>query len=334
MAKRKRLTPPDPVKLAAPETKGLVAPLPSSRPPIADLAAASADAAAVEELSRELQKARAEGRMIVSVPLDRVDLTHLIRDRVVSDEADLAALMQSLSERGQQTPVELVDLGDGRFGLISGWRRCQALTRLFETTQDTRFATVQGLLRQPKDAGDAYRAMVEENELRVGLSYFERARVVAKSVEQGAFPDAQSALRGLFPTASKAKRSKIGSFLTVVSELGHALRFPARLAERPGLTLSRALEADPALAGRIEEVLDDAAPETAEAEAALIAAQIKEQSLKRPIETKSEPNRPRAGRVFQADGIELIQRGDGALTLQGRKVTPELRDKLIAWLRS
>ena len=45
---------------------------------------------------------------------------------------------------------------------------------------------------------DAYVAMVEENEIRVGLSFYERARIAAKSVEAGVYPDDRAALRALF----------------------------------------------------------------------------------------------------------------------------------------
>lgn len=331
MAKRKRLTPPDPSRLMAPEVKEMTTPLPSHRPPIADLAGASADAAAVEELAGELTRARAEGRMIVSVPLDQIDLDHLVRDRVTADPDELTALMESLKARGQQTPVELEALPDGRYGLISGWRRCQALRALFETTGDPRFADVQGLLRRPEDAAEAYQAMVEENELRVGLSYYERARIAAKAVERGAFPDTGAALQGLFPTASRAKRSKIGAFLRIAGALDGVLRFPHRLAERPGLILSRALESNPDLAGRIATDLAADPPETPEAEVRRLL-----QAVPKPTPKTAAAPSPaaRPGCAYSGDGIELIQHGNGHLTLQGRKVTAEFRAQLVDWLRN
>ena len=67
--------------------------------------------------------------------------------------------------------------------------------------------------------------MIEENEIRLGLSYFERARIVVKLVEQGVFGTGRAALQTLFRSASRAKRSKIGSFLPVVRRLEDVLRF-------------------------------------------------------------------------------------------------------------
>ena len=100
-----------------------------------------------------------------------------MRDRIAVAPDDLAALTESLRARGQQTPIEVVDLGGGQYGLISGWRRISALRALLDETGEAQFATVLALLRQPADASAAYVAMVEENEIRIGLSYYERARL-------------------------------------------------------------------------------------------------------------------------------------------------------------
>ena len=51
--------------------------------------------------------------------------------------------------------------------------------------------------------------MVEENEIRADLSFFERARIVRRAVEGGVFGSEKQALQSLFSAASYAKRSKI-----------------------------------------------------------------------------------------------------------------------------
>jgi len=134
MAKRKRLTPANPMFLEpAPETKSAVS-VPS-RAPIADVAREASATAAAEELARQRDQDRAEGRMVIAVSLSEIRRDHLTRDRIPTvDEEEMTALVESLRARGQQTPVDLVDLypnRDGpRYGLISGWRRCLALERL------------------------------------------------------------------------------------------------------------------------------------------------------------------------------------------------------------
>lgn len=280
MAKRKRLTPAQPEYLgAAPgevpvgiETK-MMFPLGIARPspPIAQVAGASAVSAALQELSDEFRAARDEGRLVQALPLDAIDADYLVRDRLLAGEEDMAPLVESLRNRGQQTPIEVVDLGLGRFGLISGWRRLSALQRLLQDTGEDRFSRIQALLRRPESASAAYLAMVEENEIRVGLSYYERARIVARAAEQGVFVNEAAALRGLFASASRAKRSKIGSFLPLYHRLDGSLRFPSAIPERLGLALSKALGADPELAHGLAARLRKYAPESAVAEQALLS---------------------------------------------------------------
>jgi hypothetical protein len=163
--------------------------------------------------------------------------------------------------------------------------------------------------------------MVEENEIRVGLSYYERARVVVKTVEAGVYPEDYAALNALFATASKARRSKIGSFMTVVRDLGDVLRFPEALAEAPGLRVVKFLRTrkGPEI---LRAALAEAAPETAEAERA---------TLLEAMAGKAKPER-RAGEEI-APGV-LLNHRKGGLLLSGEGVTPDLTDKLRAWLRA
>ena len=155
------------------------------------------------------------------------------------------------------------------YGLISGWRRLQALKALHAETGEPRFATVQALVRRPETAADAYVTMVEENEIRLGLSHYERARVAALATARGVFESEKAALLALFATASRPKRSRIRAFLEIYHALDGVLRFPAALPERLGLALVERLRAG---AGpRIAAALAAAAPATAEAELALLA---------------------------------------------------------------
>ena len=197
--------------------------LPTRRPPIAEVAGEAAATSALQEMAERFERARAEGRMIQPLALETVESDYLVRDRLGIEEEAQEALKASIRARGQQVPVEVVALECGRYGLISGWRRLAALRALHAETGDPAFETVLAILRRPADAADSYVAMVEENELRVGLSYYERARIVSRAVEAGVYPDRTAALRGLFATASRARRSKIGSFLTIHAALDGTL---------------------------------------------------------------------------------------------------------------
>ena len=98
-------------------------------------------------------------------------------------------------------------------------------------------------MRRPETAADAYVAMVEENEIRLGLSQYERARVAALATERGVFESEKAALLALFATASRPKRSRIRAFLELYHALDGTLRFPAALPERLGLALVERLRA-------------------------------------------------------------------------------------------
>lgn len=330
MAKRMRLTPPQETFLApAPlENKALNGPFGSvsrNAAPIAQMAGDAATAAALREVSEELQSARAEGRLIQQVPLAAIEVDHLLRDRIHHDDDDMASLRESLRARGQQTPIDLVDLGAGRYGLISGWRRLMALGDLYAETGEARFSTVQALLRRPDGSQDAYLAMVEENEIRVALGHYERGRIAAKAAEAGVYPDVQTALRHLFSSASRAKRSKIGTFVTIYHQMDGALRFPAALSERLGLALAAALEADAGLGPRLAQMLGKAAPQSPADEQALLARALRPTKAARLPKGQSE--------VMPGVWLQVAGKGHAArYTLSGPGLGADFGATLADWL--
>ena len=342
MAKRKRLPDIDAKALQAPErapeTKSIFPSFPDGvaprrKAPIADMAGAASATAALEEVADELRAAREGGRLLQALPLEQIDPDYLVRDRVVEDDEAMSALIESLRARGQQTPIEVVPLKNGRFGLISGSRRLRALKALRKETGDARFGTVLAIERRLEGAAQAYQAMVEENEIRADLCFYERARIVARAVEQHVYPTPKAALQGLFRAVPRARRSKIGSFLPIVAALDGVLRHPAAMGERLGLRLSKALRADPTLAARLRTALHTASPKDGAAEMAVIAEVLSEagkkpekQSLTQPSETDSA--------LKIAPGIELIDGGAKGVTLRGEKVDADFRARLIAWLES
>lgn len=318
MAKRKRLNP-----VAAFTTQ--TGPAAATRAPIADVARDAAASAALYDLVGEMERARAEGRLLLSLALDDIESGHLLRDRLAASVQDdeMIALIASIRARGQQVPIEVSDLGEGqhpRYGLISGWRRLAAIQALRAETGEPRFDVIQAVLRRPDGAADAYVAMVEENEIRVGLSYYERARVAARSAEAGVFDDIASAIAALFASASKAKRSKIGSFVRIYQELDAVLRWPAALPERLGLKLAQTLALGQGAA--VRDALNAGKPEDAAAEQAVLA---------KALAPAAAPRAPHAPQI--APGITLKRKGQ-ALTLSGPGITPELEAALTEWLQA
>ena len=55
-------------------------------------------------MASAMEAARAEGRLVQRLPLDAIEDDHLIRDRVIGDPDEMAALKDSLRARGQRSP--------------------------------------------------------------------------------------------------------------------------------------------------------------------------------------------------------------------------------------
>jgi len=280
MAKRKRLSPamltPD-APIPAPEVK-------SVRPPIADVAGDAAATGALMELSDKISTARQEGRWIEQIPLDAIKTDYLVRDRVDVDAEEMAALKDSLRANGQQTAIEVVPHGTGTFGLISGWRR---LTALRELSLEGGLETVLAIIRQP----------------------YERGRIVARAVDEGAYASDKEALTGLFGSVPRAKRSKIGSFVRIVRALDSDLRFPTALSEKSGLALAQALASDDGFAQRLRRKLTDADTHTAAAEQGVIADMIAGPQKAKPAAAPES--------VMITGGLSYVAHPNGRMVLQG-----------------
>jgi ParB family chromosome partitioning protein len=346
MAKRKRLTPPlypqDPSSATTevpaggpPEDKSMFpsyplgvaltststsrsAPAPS-RSPIAQVAGDAAAQSGLDELADEMYSIRAGGRLVTLLALSDIAEDHMVRDRMVNDLDEMASLKASLIARGQQTPVEVVALEQGGYGLISGWRRLHAFRALHEETGEDRFGKIQALVKPIDSVSDGYIAMVEENEIRSDLSFYERAHLVAEAVQLGIYPTTARAISILFANAPSAKRSKIGSFVKLHKALGGALQFPATIPERLGLTLANLIEQDPAVAVRLKDVLRKTPPKDARAERAAL-----ERALRKTGDAPAAP-------VDIIPGVRLETR-KGRAVLSGKGVTEDLQRDLRSWL--
>ncbi len=275
MAKRKRLAVPKEPFSPELETQ-LSDPVPRVRMPIAEVAGDISGRAALEEVAQEMTLAENEGRVVKRLPIAEIGMQRLARDRMHLDDAEMEALKASLSTRGQQTPVDVVRAGGGH-ELISGYRRLMALKAIGETH-------VLALVKNPSGAIEAYQAMVEENEVRADLSFYERANIAIVCAEQGVYKSPRAAVEGLFAHAPAAKRSKIAKFLVIREKLGRALQFPTAIPEKLGLALAQALEKDAKLGSRIIDALRKTPPETAASE-----RQTLERALKKQLPLKTKP---------------------------------------------
>jgi ParB family chromosome partitioning protein len=320
MAKRKRLGSFQMVGEEEPFAAALM-------PPVARIAADTATQAALEELAAELRQARDSGRMVLDLPLPSVKATHLQRDRMHIDPEEMASLKASIRDRGQQMPIEVVALPNGQYGLISGARRLAALTALHAETSDNRFEAVKALLRPFDDASEAYLAMVEENEIRADLSFYERGRLAHEAARLGVFDSAATAVKVLFQHAPAPKRSKILSFVALHQALGDALRFPEAIPEKLGLALVKAIQGNPDRMHQLRDRLKATAPESVLQERAILEAGLRPETapgaLSEAVETEEG----------MSAGIHVKAR-PGRVVLTGRGVTEDFLRDLSDWLQS
>lgn len=334
MAKRRRLTPARPGH----PSSGAA----TLRPPIAQIVGETALTAAFEDVQNELKTAQREGRMVLSLPLEAIQPDYMIRDRQTCSVEDMEALKASLRARGQQMPIEVVALEAGRFGLISGWRRLLALGELLAETGDAQFGEVRALLREPQDVSAAYIAMIEENEIRANLSFYERARIAYLSVQAGVYNSDKQALQTLFSAISFSKRSKVKSFIPIVAALDNVLSHPDQIPEKLGLALSKALTANvtagQGLAGALSRM-----PQTSAAEERMMLERFIADSAE--IETVLEPKQPSTPRAKPQPDVEMsdpyqlapgvmFSARRGRIELEGQAINAGFIERLKEWVRT
>jgi hypothetical protein len=133
-------------------------------------------------VSGTLDAARADGRLLLRLPLEAVEADYLVRDRLVADEEELGHLMASIAEMANQPcrvaerrRVDTADLGlaqsDGAGA--AGPRRAQ-VSALFWPNCAAPTPPPAPMWRWLREW------------IRSGLSYYEQA-VTTKAVEADAF---------------------------------------------------------------------------------------------------------------------------------------------------
>lgn len=357
MARRRQLETPSPEALKEIEA-GIDRDLSRStglRPPIADVVADAArhadplpqadrEAAARDKADAEqLREARDKGLVAVELPIADITADALTRDRIVLDEDEMQELMTSISVNGLRLPIEVFEPLNpedaGRYALVSGFRRLTAIRRLHALSGGKRFQTIPTFIREPGSIANAMVQMIEENEIRSGLSQYERGRAAASAVHEGIFATVDEAVSVLFQNASKAKRSKIRSFALIHEDLGDMLAYATGLNERQCLRLASALRAglaDPMRAA-LEQVGARSAAEEWEALLPFVEqAEDVPQDPARGGRPKAERRVARTGHTRLAKGIS-IEREHGpngyAIRFRGDNVTPDLVDLVMENLR-
>lgn len=140
---------------------------------------ARATGEAYEGLKAEMERAAAEGRLVVEVePAEIVDSAHRDRDERAFSDAAFLELVASIREEGQIAPVALRALPGGGYETVFGHRRVRACRTL---GRKVRAVVLEG------DDKALVRRMLIENAVRRDLSPIEKARAWQRLLASGLF---------------------------------------------------------------------------------------------------------------------------------------------------
>lgn len=213
-----------------------------------------------DALAHEHVRLKKLGLVVDLVPLDAIETTKLVRDRIKGTDMELAELKDSIKELGLSNPIRLEAREDGKYELIQGYRRLAAFRELLADTGDEeRFAAIPAAVSAPGDTiADLYRKMVDENLVRKDISFAEMAML---AIDYAADPlthetDPDKAVKVLFKSASYSKRSYVRSFISMMKHLSGVLAYPAAVPRSLGLALAARLDEDESLLPAIRADLD------------------------------------------------------------------------------
>lgn len=198
------------------------------------------------EEARLLRQALSEGERVVAVHPEKID-SSFVEDRLRlddQDDEDLATLIASMRESGQQVPVLLRNHPEkpGRYQTAYGHRRIRAASRLG--------IEVKAIVRSLSD-DELVLAQGKENAERRNLSFIERA-VFAKNLLAGGFD------RKVIGEALSVQKSELSRLLQVVESVPDAIIRAIGAAPKAGrdrwMKLGELLTSEKARASAVAEV--------------------------------------------------------------------------------
>ncbi|MDE4097190.1 MULTISPECIES: ParB/RepB/Spo0J family partition protein [Rhodobacterales] len=225
-----------------------------------------------DRLAHEFVRLKKLGLVVDRIPLGKIRTDKLVRDRSVSRDPELDELKDSIRSIGLSNPIRVEEDG-GVYQLVQGFRRLSAYRALLEETGDDTFAAIPaGLVAKGETLQGLYRRMVDENLVRRDISFAEMAQL-AVSYAQDPETEADSideAVRLLYASAGRQKRSYIRHFADLLLMIGTELTFPEAIPRALGLDLKKRLADDPKAQAQLQAQLRSLRPDTAEAELVLL----------------------------------------------------------------
>lgn len=285
----------------APETQSVPKPEPEMSAVAANPAGRSAAGAvkamglSLNAMSREAEEARllrqalSEGERIVTIHPEKID-SSFVEDRLLlddQDDEDLAALIESMRESGQQVPVLLRNHPEkpGRYQTAYGHRRIRAASRLG--------IEVKAIVRSLSD-DELVLAQGKENAERRNLSFIERA-VFAKNLLARGFD------RKVIGEALSVQKSELSRLLQVVESVPDTIIRAVGAAPKAGrdrwMKLGELLTSEKAQASAVAEVSGSAFQSSASDERfQLVFNQLSKPE--RPQRSEPTPLKDSKGKVF------------------------------------
>lgn len=237
-----------------------------------------------DALAHEFVQLKARGLMLTLVPLAAVRTAKLSRDRHSLEDDDLQELKDSIRDIGLSNPIQ-VEASDAGFELVQGLRRLTAFRALHAETGEDRFAAIPAVvLEQGESLETLYRRMVDENLIRSDISFAEMASLARSYADDPAtgVDTVDEAVRVLYRSAGKQKRSYIRAFAQLLGALEKYLEFPQSIPRALGLAVRKRMEAEPESVGLIQHRLLTGRCRTAEEEIGILRTYAAEEEIAGP----------------------------------------------------
>lgn len=207
-----------------------------------------------DALAHEFVRLKKLGLITDLIPLDRIKVGKLVRDRSRRLDPETEDLQVSIRAVGLSNPIRVEALPNGDFELVEGWRRLSAFRALQAETGDPRWEVIPASFTPPGETIEGlYRRMVDENLVRKDISWAEMARLARAYAEDrvGGCEDLDQAVNRLFASANPQKRSYIRRFAFLMGRMEKRLEHPEAIPRALGLSLAHRIELNPDVANQI-----------------------------------------------------------------------------------
>ena len=278
-----------------------------------------------DRLAHEHVRLKKAGLITDLIPVEAIATTKLIRDRAQDGRDDLGELKDSILAIGLSNPIQIEQVGEGRFELIQGYRRLSAWRALLEETGDveTWGRVPATILARGESLESLYRRMVDENLVRKDISFAEMAmlaRDYAADPNTG-IDDVDSAVLELYRSANKQKRSYVRAFAQMLEDIGGGLLYPQFIPRALGLDLRKRLQEAPGLSASILRDLDALGPtRDSDAELGVLARHAGAGGTSPQRDEMRAPQQPRPARttfrIARKNGDARVTASNGRLEVK------------------